>query len=206
MSGSNPGYESGASTLVQNKGYIFAIRAAGDTIPQAGEGTSEYDPNWNRIGPSDSLQLVLPPGINWANVTMQFRVPDLDHGGPNIETLSGTSTTPMINWILSGSGESLIASGSQIMASAIYTSDGTAGSIVNFASKNGITSTGLATTFTNFYNSALPPYCASRCSLKLSILSPLDLTVLSATAPYLEYQLHMGNPNPPIPYQYATIE
>ncbi len=57
--------------------------------------------------------------IDWTFANIIFRVPDLNKDGTNTDqTLSGT-ITPIINWILSGSGEVLIASGSQITATQI---------------------------------------------------------------------------------------
>jgi hypothetical protein len=120
MSGSNPGYETGATTVSNGSGYRLSVTATGKVLPQPGHGTSEYDRNWSKIGIGNAVQLVLPNGISWSdlNTFFKFRVPDLNKDGNNAEILFVT-TTPIINWILSGSGESLIASGSQVIANQI---------------------------------------------------------------------------------------
>lgn len=103
-------------------------------IPPVGEGESEFDTDWNTISPANPLQLEVGNASisDWNNVEFYFRVPDLDGDGSFVDqTLSGT-TTPMINWSISGGGDTMNATGSHILAGDI---DGTA---INFASKTGI--------------------------------------------------------------------
>ncbi|MDP2103935.1 MAG: hypothetical protein Q8K26_03375 [Candidatus Gracilibacteria bacterium] len=198
MSSSNPGYETGATTMTNGSGYVLNVSAKGTKLPKAGEGTSEYNRDWNKIGLGNPVQLVLPSGIDWAASTITFRVPDLNKDGNNADqTLSGT-TTPIINWILSGSGEVLIASGTQITATQI--NGATTQIKFNAASiKGGMTLSGTTMDFIPFYNSK----CTTvQCTLKLSVINPLTLQVTGETVPYLEYQ---ANFDVLVPLQFATI-
>ena len=208
MSGSNPGFESGSTIgSFTSSGYSFQIAASGMLLPPAGQGISEYDQNWSIIGQGNPIQIVLPTGIDWtlANTYIRFRVPDLDQGGSNNETLSGGTSYPVINWVLSGSGTSLIASGSQIMASNVYRGDGTAGTDIHFnaaAFRDGLTPDGTASTFAAFYNTL--GCSVNVCTLKFSLINPLTLsTPANILAPYLEYQASF---NIGIPLQYATVK
>lgn len=101
---------------------------------------------------------------------------------------------PIINWALTTNGETLQASGSQIMANNINNTD------VNLTGKNGLTLSGSAYTFDSFYTTKCGT--PNACTLKLSLINPLVLTT-NEIAPYLEYQ---GTFNVPIPLQTATVE
>lgn len=89
MSGSNPGYETGSSSVADGSGISYKVTAMGTTLPQPGQGGSEYDNNWSVLAPGKPIQLVLSPGIDWTSTYFNFRVPDLDKNSATIETLSG---------------------------------------------------------------------------------------------------------------------
>lgn len=123
MSGSEPGYETGssASLYTTGSGIIYSVTATGTVLPRAGLGNSEYDSNWSILAPGKPIQLVLPSGITWnsASTYFSFRVPDMDKSGDwTDQSLTGSlgTSTPIINWSLSASGETLQASGSQVFA------------------------------------------------------------------------------------------
>ena len=72
------------------------------------------------MAPGKPVQLVLPSGIT--SIVFHFRVPDMNNNNIwNDQTLTGSlgNLTPIINWSLSASGETLQASGTQIKASEI---------------------------------------------------------------------------------------
>jgi hypothetical protein len=134
------------------------------------KGNSPYSADWNIISIGDPVQLVIPQGVTWANVTFTFRV-------PNISGLTGTgaaqSNSGIILWTFGYSGASLYASGeTQIFRGANIT--GTAKYIGSF---NGMTNTGVAATFESFYN-AYGAHCATtyNCTLKLSMIRPFVTT------------------------------
>lgn len=198
MSGSDPGYETGSSSSLyaNGSGIIYKVSAMGNFLPASGQGNSEYDIDWAILAPGKPIQLVLPAGITWSTTTFKFRVPDLNK--TVIETLTGSTVPkiPIINWLLSASGESLQASGSQIMADVA-----SSGSVIFDSAlyRDGLTLSGSTEKFSDFYTRL----CISqKCTLKLSVINPLLLTT-GESAPYLEYQ---ANFDVPIPLQMATIE
>jgi hypothetical protein len=78
-------------------------------IPLSGNGNSPYNPDWNIISMGEPVQLVIPNGINWANVNFTFRI-------PRIETIVQSTNTAydgsgIILWTLTSTGKSLFASG-----------------------------------------------------------------------------------------------
>lgn len=204
MSGSDPSLEPSSSapaTLSSGSGYVYNVTAMGQIIPAPGQGNSEYNTNWSIIAPGKPIQLVLSSGITWTDVTntyFTFRVPDLDK--TKIETLTGSLgiDTPIINWILTASGESLQASGSQIVANKIFS-----GSVIVLNGRQWLTLSSSPYTFDGFYW-APGNKCtwSDICTLKLSLINPLLLTS-GESAPYLEYQAHF---NVQIPLQTAVIE
>lgn len=60
MSGSNPGYQTGATTVMNGSGYVLNVSAMGTKLPKSSEGTSEYNRDWNKIGLGNPIQLILP--------------------------------------------------------------------------------------------------------------------------------------------------
>ncbi|OIP54952.1 hypothetical protein AUK10_00255 [Candidatus Gracilibacteria bacterium CG2_30_37_12] len=191
MSGGNPSLEPSGNTLSNGSGMIYSVTANGITLPQLGKGNSEYDPNWSILAPGKPVQLLLKNNtpIDWSLSYFIFRVPNL--GVPQV--LSG-GTTPIINWTLSASGESLQASGSQIRASAINSTN------ISLNTTPGMTLAGINSTFGSFYTTK----CVSPivCTLKLSLINPLLLTT-GEVVPYIEYQAIFDEP---IPLQTAVIE
>ncbi len=210
MSGNDPAYEtaSAPSLYTNGSGIIYTVTAKGTTLPRPGLGNSEYDTNWSILAPGRPIQLVLSNAINWTTGTeFYFRVPDLDWNGIQNETLTGTTTIPIINWILSASGGSLIASGSYsttgvyLWGSQVTAGTASSGTVV-FDGRAWRTLTGSADNFESFYtaNCSITP---QKCTLKLSLVNPLLLTDNVTIAPYLEYQAHF---NTPTPLQTAVIE
>lgn len=123
MSGSTPWYGTGSSSVANGSGMIYQVTGTGYANPMPGMGNSEYDQDWMILAPGKPIQIVLKTGgpMTWmSNVVSHFwfRVPDLNKDGRwSDQTLTGTG--PIINWELSVSGQTLQASGSQIMANEI---------------------------------------------------------------------------------------
>ena len=204
MSGSNPGYETGsvASLYTAGSGMVYTVTASGTVLPQPGLWNSEYDANWSILGPGKPIQLVLSTNLNWdtPNTYLNFRVPDLDKIAT--ETLTGSlgNLTPIINWSLSASGDTLQASGSQILANLPVVSNASSGTVFFNTTKLWLTLSWTANNFSAFYNAK----CNSteKCTLKLSLINPLILTS-GEKAPYLEYQARF---NATVPLQTAVVQ
>lgn len=121
MSGSDPSIGGSSGALVNGSGNLYGITATGTVLPKSGLGNSEYDSDWSVIAPGKPIQLVLGNGLSWNSASdsyFTFRVPDLNKDGDwSDQTLSGGTITPIINWSLTASGESLQASGSYLTGS-----------------------------------------------------------------------------------------
>lgn len=51
MSGLNPGYETGSSSVMNGSGIVYKVTAMSRLLPLSGQGESEYDRNWSVIAP-----------------------------------------------------------------------------------------------------------------------------------------------------------
>ncbi|MCK9272380.1 hypothetical protein M0P65_02425 [Candidatus Gracilibacteria bacterium] len=196
MSSSDPSRETTGTGGNTVSSYNYKLTANTSIIPLSGEGNSEYDKNFNKIGIGQPIQLVINNNsISWNNVIFNFKVPDLNGNGN--ESLSNTSSG-VINWILSGSGTSAFASGETNMIK---------GSEVNgvnwkIGGKNGMDLNGSGGTFSQFYTQ-FGCSILNKCTLKLSVINPLLLSN-GQIAPYLEYKIDFLGST--IPNQYSKIE
>ena len=146
MSGDDPSIETSSGALINGSGFTYQITANGLTLPQPGQGNSEYDPNWAVLAPGKPIQLVLKSNasLDWTTGSyFTFRVPDLDRNGLWDQTLNGTGF--VVNWTLSASGESLQANGSQITVNEINTTN------VVLNNRDGLTLSGSSIKFGSFY-------------------------------------------------------
>lgn len=211
MSGSDPGFETVNSSVINWSGMSYAVTGMGRFVPQTWQWNSDYDKNWSILAPGKPLQLFLKTTreIDFDNPTLNshivFRVPDLNKDGINNELLAGSQ--PIINWVISGSGITLQSSGSQILANEILS-----GSYISLSSRTWLTLSGSPDNFKNFYlytakcgaltiTNVGEPFC----SLKFSLINPLLLSDNITIAPYLEYRMEFGSANS-IPLQTAVIE
>lgn len=210
MNSDTPRSESWATVTTWNKSYSFQITASGTTIPFLWNWNSIYNSDWNRIWPWEPIQLMIPDWIDWSAVNFYFKVPNLNNWWDAI-TLSWWITLPIINWILSWSGKSLIASWSQITAATSEIFPSNSSWTINLASKNWIDLNWSWWTFVQFYDANSPFNATSwlwnectnyQCTLKLSIINQLVSTSWEAI-PYLEYKIIWLDQS--IPLQYATI-
>lgn len=208
LSAENPGTETGGTVgSLSWTGYSFSTLGSGTVVPKPGFGNSEYagDHNWNVIAQGRPVQLKLPAGMNPAVLAVELRVPDVDRNGkwgeglapfddPN-EALSG-GTLETVNWIIVGSGETLMSSDSQtIEADQVNLT-----APIDLSSRTGSTLNNGTGSFAAFGND----YCvtpAFRCTFKLSVTRPL-VTVGGRSIPYLEYRITAPAP---IPQQWMRV-
>nr|MDD3720048.1 hypothetical protein [Candidatus Gracilibacteria bacterium] len=186
-------FETGKTMPTTSTGYSFKLISTGSLIPKIGEGNSDYNIDFNKIGPGIPVQLFLKGSINWNNVKFYFKVPDLDNNPTTNEVFSG-GTAPVINWQLSSEKDTLNSTGSYVIYDNINDSTGTINSI-NFSGKDGLILSGTTETFTYFYNDSVNKCVASGCILKLSVVNELK-TNNGKKIPYLEYKIDFTTAGP----------
>ncbi|NDK09046.1 hypothetical protein EOM39_07460, partial [Candidatus Gracilibacteria bacterium] len=185
IEGNDPYFETGKTDTASKIGYYYSLSATGNTIPITGDGTSEYDPNYNKISISSPVQLLLTGTIDWNNVNLYFKVPKFDDSGSVILFTGGSD--PIINWQLSSDIETLNSSGTQVMNNDICNSSGcTIG--ISLYNTLGSTLAGTGKYFQDFYTDE--KCSSSGCTLKLSIVNEL-LTSDNKKIPYLEYKIEL---------------
>lgn len=195
--------------------YNMQIIAAGKTLPLAWEWNSDFDKDWNRIGPWEPVQLVFNNWVDWTQVNFYFRVPDI-HQWTSV-SLSWWINYPVINWMLSWSWRTLFASWSQIMANSSEIFPSTTNWVINLSTRLWLDLEWSWWTLSQFYNSN-SPFDAStwlwtswvnctgyKCTLKLSIVNPLTASDNNEIIPYLEYKIDIWA-NVSLPLQYAIIK
>lgn len=206
LSGSLPGTETGSSLgALSGSGYKLSTVGSGTVIPAPGFGNSEYDADWNIVSAGKPIQIKLPAGYSPAGLQFEFRVPDLDEDGKlgetgapdnGTEALSG-GTAQIVNWIISGSGDSLVASNSQIITANQVNQT----SPVDLSTLTGSDLSNATKTVSAFAASN----CVGgvRCTVKLSIVRALE-TVVGNGMPYLEYRITTPALSP-IPQQWTRV-
>jgi hypothetical protein len=172
--------------------YYYTLSSTGETIPIEWDWTSEFGSGYNKISISNPVQLLIKWTITnatWNNVKFYFKVPHFDDTTSTaiVFTWWSATTTPIINWQLSWSGETLNSSWSQIMYSHICKSDWCT-SWIDFSSKDWYTLSWTIEDFATFYNDSNNNCSISWCILKLSVVNEL-LTNDSRKIPYLEYKI-----------------
>lgn len=222
MSWSNPWLESSAlPDVTVPKTFAYTITASGHTIPTPWDWNSWYDHDWNIIWFGQPIQLVLDEWIDWNMISFHFRVPNIS----STETLSlEWWSLPIINWILSWSGNILYSSWSQIKANDVSDSSVNPTPPIFLDSKNWFDINWTTWTIKEFYRSTIGSNftdvlwnwlsttpsgdgqsCSwNKCTLKLSLINDL-ITTIWTRLPYLEYKIELDWTNPTAPLQYATI-
>lgn len=165
----------------------YNIISTGTTLPRLWFWTSDFDKDWSKISPSESVQVFLPTGINWSNINIYFRVPYFSN---NLEM---SSTWDIVNWQLSSPSDILNAGDWERFASwTICNSWDSCVSWNLFSWRSWFNLDNTVITFTNFYESN----CTNDydCVLKLSIINNLVAEKSSGiwpqiTIPYLEYKI-----------------
>jgi len=197
--------------------HQYIVIGSGSTLPKEWEWNSEYDNRWNIIAPWKPIQLAigkLNTALDWSNTEFFFRVPDLNNDNNSnsltIEQLEWVPTTvtwadedgPIINWQLSSFNDLLTATWSWIQASDID------GDPIIFNGKEWILLEDGEKNIESFYNDECT-WTASWCTLKLSIVNPLEIDHSNNTypqwtlVPYLEWKIVFSNA---VPLRYANVE
>lgn len=188
------------------------IRASGTVIPLEWEGNSEYDTDWNRIGPNNPLQLEFPDGVNIADLEFNFRVPNLNNDETNDEALKIFSNPEeeknnILKWqiitesnVLSSVDHITVANinGSNITlwwAGVEKEGQDLFGNSINFWED---ASTSSSDKYKNFS-------CDASCTLKISPINDL-ITTDDIKIPYLEYKITVPSGDLAIPLQYTILE
>lgn len=187
--------------------YSYNTFSSWGTIPLTWSWNSEYDKDYNTISPTEPLQIQVWSWYltnPWSWIQFYFRVPDLDGDSfANDETLSW-NTLPIINWMLSSENDTLIASWTYIDANGIkkancswtcdWKIDWQAWLVLSWSAQN---------FDQTYYNNNC--WTNSWCSLKFSIINPLELNDASSTKlPYLEYKITWLSSN--FPDRYTKIK
>lgn len=188
--------------------YSYNTFSSWGTIPLTWSWNSEYDKDYNTISLTEPLQIQVWSWYltnPWSWIQFYFRVPNLDNNTSTTETLSWT-TLPIINWMLSSENDTLIASWTYLIASNIKNSIITTwDTLFNSTSPFRFWSTlsWSSMEFQTFYTSNC--WVWSWCSLKFSIINPLELNDASSTKlPYLEYKITWLSSN--FPDRYTKIK
>lgn len=58
-------------------GRSLVVSTGAAIMPVAGKGNSPYDDDYNIISLGNPVQIVIPDGIIWNNVSFEFRIPDI---------------------------------------------------------------------------------------------------------------------------------
>ncbi len=181
-------------------GRILNAATGGTIIPSPWKWNSSFSWDWNMIGMSEPVQIVIPETISgWSSVSFRFKVPNIP--GASLSTGS-VSNSWIILWIFGYSWASLYASGeTQIFQ--FDDIDGAAHFIWGFSWQ---TNTWANSDFQTFYNNFGSNCMNYQCTLKLSMIRPY-ISDLWQEFPFLEYQIDFSSvaPSVVIPSQYMVI-
>jgi hypothetical protein len=161
-------------------------------VPTNGNGTSTFDDDYNIITLWNPIQLVIPDGINWNDVTFEFRVPSIAWAGTGVN--GAYAGSGFILWTLWYTGASLFASGE---VNIFQWSDINTITSSRFWNFQGISNTGTNMSVSDFYTTTNylgigGSQCANySCTLKLSLLRTIPLAD-GRTLPFLEYRINFG--------------
>lgn len=211
MSRTNPSYErQNSSGTTTTAGSTFSIQAASTTIPRPGNGTSDFDHDWNKLGKYDPVELRIDrSNLDLSTLRIDFRVPNVTGSGANSTLLSGTGTTPMITWTLAGEGKTIASNDTgHITIADINASE------IALGSRTGLYGTGVTATLAAFYsnnpamtnglgNCSTSTPCFLKLTLNRTLMIDPDGQGATRTAPYLEYRI--TGLTMPIAEQFATI-
>ena len=175
--------------------YWYNTYSSWVTLPPPWEGDSDYDIDYNTISVWKPIQLEI--GYWFASMfswdLFEFRVPDLD--SLLTETLSGSSSDPVIAWQITWSWN-------------LIQSNTSSWNFITVDNINNNTNNPFSipdSYIVNFYSNN----CANSCILKFTIIDNLDVNLSwwiwwSTKAPYLEWRF--DNTWASIPLRYTIIE
>ena len=179
-------------------GSSYTIIGSGSLVPAPLKWESDFDSNWWIISEGNPIQIYLPLGINWSNVRVYFRVPNI---APLSLQIDNTSVDGIINWQLVSPDDSLNSDlNSRFDTTEICSSQGTcAGNSMNPLSGTRLWDLSTTVSLTTLYST-----CANNfdCVLKFSIIAPLK--VWGKKIPYLEYRIDFWSTK--VPYSRVEIQ
>lgn len=193
-------YQSGTQLSTNPVTFKYTIVWNGRFSPRqgVGEGSSEYDTDYNKLSQSEPAQFLIGNGrLNGgsSNLRLSIKVPDIHPS--TTDALSNTGN--IVLWQLSSTGQSLTAA-SLINATQINATF--TGQFLN-TSRSGTLLNGVPSDFQTFYNQ----YCDDpneECVFKVSLISSMTSTLSwNPRIPYLEYQLRT---DPDIPLRESSLE
>lgn len=164
--------------------------------PNANQGNSTLSGSWNMWSPGSPVQIRFDSSLSTIKTTIQM------------PSFSGTTNTNQLWGAYSGYIMTLNMSGvsitSKVASGIVFDSSGKYIFTTDFSTTtNGITNTGITTTFWSFLNNYTSRCTDYACTFKLSLLNPLRLNDSDKTPiPFVEYQLET---NAAIPLQFAQI-
>lgn len=180
--------------------YSYSLVSTWSSIPTSWNWTSEFDLDYNKISPSNPVQLLLKWNINWPSVNFYFKVPHFDDSTLNPISFSWWSS-PIINWQLSSDTDTLNASWTYITYNDINPSLSIPTARL-FWDRTWFTLSWTIETFSQFYTNN---NCASLwCILKLSVVNELKTNDWKKI-PYLEYKIDFTSAWVNVANYYAKI-
>lgn len=186
-------------SYVTDYDYKFNTFSSWTFLPPVWKWNSPFDKDWNTIGISNPIQLIIWLWFvtNVNTLSIDFRVPDFNRDWLYLQTLSWT-TTPMINWQLVAPDDALNATTANL-----FTANNVNAWVQNFNILSWKkVSDGSIDTFPAFFSSN---NCNTvKCVLKISIINPLEFATTWWIIPYLEWKMNNWANN--IPLQYSVIE
>ncbi|MDA9129101.1 hypothetical protein N9J72_01325 [Candidatus Gracilibacteria bacterium] len=184
-----------------NVGVDYIVVANGATSPTSGQGTSEYDRDFNSISKNTTAQFLVGKGrltTGTDRIEIDYKVIDFDGitGAADQDRLKvADGNDEIILWQLSSDNFTLYArEGSLITESEINNA-----STTNLWMQSGTRGDGTDQTFRNFYNSEC--IGSQECILKINVIR--DIVAQNNTIqPYLQYRLRTTSS---IPTRFARI-
>lgn len=189
----------------------YAVQETGNIIPLPGTGTSEFDTNWNSIGPGRPVQLYIPQSFvlgttNLSTVQIDLRVPklwttDAKAGDSSSTTFhTGSSNVTVVNVIFSN-GTTILSPDYQTNCWGWAQEKWLTADRINTSPVNGLGNVcmkeigGGVNQQLSDYLTANPTFCnAAWCTLKFSVISSLkNAESGNPSLPYLEYRMRKQN-------------
>ena len=171
-------------------GKSLTALTGGNTIPLPWNGNSPYDKNWNIISLGDPVQLVIPSTLTNNSLKFSFRIPKVESTQTSTGVNPALSTSGIIMWTFTSTGNSLFASGE----TNIFRWMDLNGAQQTLELKNGTTNTGVLMTFQSFYTAYKNACTNYKCTLKLSMLRSVSTdTNANINIPFLEYKVELAN-------------
>ena len=193
----------GSLSNAYGSGKQLLVDSWSSIIPRPGKGNSTISSDYNIISLGEPLQLVIPSGVDWNNVTFEFRVPPIAWQGTGVALSMDNSG--VILWTFGYTGASLFASGETQIFKWIDLN-----TVTNkFSSFSGITNSGSSVSIGDFYTNMSYlginwANCAGfACTLKLSLIRPV-LLADGRSLPFLEYRINFWWVT--VPTQFMTID